>query len=250
MRTGRFDSTAGAWKCPHCEGGGFVLDDNDEAVPCTCHDARVQRARSQGVSSVIPRRYRGVSFDRNPVPELEQVNPEVVREVRRYVRDVDRHLQAGRGLWLTGDVGTGKTTLGMLISKAAIDHGHTVAIYSVPHLLAEIRDTYNTEGGERSYMDFFRRLARVELLHLEDLGAEKQTEWVLEQLYSLVNQRYEDERAIVATTNLDYGQLEQQIGARTASRLAEICGELWPLFGPDQRVANPDAYARAQSTLQ
>ena len=229
-------SPAGGWTCPRCEDAGFVLDDNDEAVPCTCHGTRVQRARSQGVSSVIPRRYRGVSFERNPVPALEQVNPVVVREVRRYVHDVDRRLAAGKGLWLTGDVGTGKTTLAMLISKAAIDSGHSVAIYSVPHLLAEIRDTYSAEGREDSYMDFFRRLSRVELLHLEDLGAEKQTDWVLEQLYSLINQRYEDERAIVATTNLDYGQLEQQIGARTASRLAEICGDLWPLFGPDQRL--------------
>jgi DNA replication protein DnaC len=236
------------WTCPRCEGAGFVLDDHDEAIPCTCHGIRVQRARSHGVSSVIPRRYRGVSFERNPVPALEQVNPVVVREVRRYVQDVDRRLSAGKGLWLTGDVGTGKTTLAMLISKAAIDNGRTVAVYSVPHLLAEIRDTYSAEGREDSYMDFFRRLSRVELLHLEDLGAEKQTDWVLEQLYSLINQRYEDERAIVATTNLDYGQLEQQIGARTASRLAEICGDLWPLFGPDQRLENQQ-YEETRSAL-
>ena len=75
-------------------------------------------------------------------------------------------------------------------------------------------------------MDFFRRLSAVDLLHLEDLGAEKQTDWVLEQLYSLINERYEDERSIVATTNLGYDELERQIGARTASRLIEICGEL------------------------
>ena len=113
-----------------------------------------------------------------------------------------------------GDVGTGKTTLAMLVSKAALDAGHSVAIYSVPHLLAEIRDTYDADPGERSYMDFFSRLVAVDLLHLEDLGAEKQTDWVLEQLYSLVNERYEQQRSILVTTNLSLR------GARGADRPA------------------------------
>ena len=68
---------------------------------------------------------------------------------------------------------------------------------------------------------------------------------MLEQLYSLINQRYEDERSIVATTNLGYDELERQVGARTASRLIEICGELWPLYGADQRIVNPERYYRS-----
>ena len=135
-----------------------------------------------------------------------------------------------------GDKGTGKTTLAMLASKCAIDAGHSVAIYSVPRLLAEIRDTYDSDYSQRSYMDFYRRLAAVDLLHLDDLGAEKQTDWVLEQLYSLVNERYEQERSIIVTTNLSFEQLEQQIGERTVSRLVEICGDPLPLFGEDQRI--------------
>ena len=54
----------------------------------------------------------------------------VVREVKRYVRDIDQRLDEGRGIWFVGDVGTGKTTLAMLVSKAAIDAGRSVAIYS------------------------------------------------------------------------------------------------------------------------
>lgn len=229
---------AGGWTCPKCEGAGFVLDERDEAVACECLEIRVRRARTAGVASVIPRRYRGVSFDRAPVPELEQLNPYLVQEIRGFVRKIDRHVPAGEGFWIGGDVGTGKTTLAMLISKAAIDAGFSVAIYSVPRLLAEIRDTYSADPGERSYMGFFNRLAAVDLLHLEDLGAEKQTEWVLEQLYSLVNQRYEDQRSIVATTNLQFEELEQQIGVRTASRLFEICGDIRRLCGSDQRISS------------
>ena len=51
-------------------------------------------------------------------------------------------------------------------------------------------------------LGFLDRLTAVDLLHIDDLGAENRTDWVLEQLYSIVNARYEDERAIVVTTNL------------------------------------------------
>jgi DNA replication protein DnaC len=58
---------------------------------------------------------------------------------------------------------------------------------------------------------------------------------VLEQLYALVNERYEARRSIVVTTNLDQARLEDQIGPRTVSRLVEICGDPLPLFGQDRR---------------
>jgi DNA replication protein DnaC len=58
---------------------------------------------------------------------------------------------------------------------------------------------------------------------------------VLEQLYALVDERYESQRAMVVTTNLDQASLEEQIGPRTVSRLVEICGDPLPLFGEDQR---------------
>ena len=74
-------------------------------------------------------------------------------------------------------------------------------------------------------LDLARRPRHVDLLHLDDLGAERATDWVLEQLYSIVNARYEEERSLVITTNLDPEQLAEQIGPRTVSRISEICGD-------------------------
>lgn len=217
-----------------CDGSGWILGDEDVASECECRQARLRRGRNRGVASVIPRKFQGVSFDRPPVST--EIEPMVVRVVRTWVENMEANLEAGRGLWLMGDTGTGKTTLAMLVSKLALEDSRSVAIYSLPKLLARIRQTYDAEPGGDSYLSFFGRLTSVDLLHIDDLGAEKRSDWVLEQLYALVNERYETQRSMLVTTNLDPHELEEQIGARTVSRLVEICGEPLPLFGPDHRV--------------
>jgi DNA replication protein DnaC len=219
--------------CPHdlCDGSGFVVDEHTRvAVPCRCRPQRVERRRARSLSAVIPKKYRGVSFDRPPVSDLPVPQVQVVK---RYVRDIDGNLDGGRGLWFYGSVGTGKTTLAMLVSRAALDAGRSVAIYSLPRLLAEIRATFEADS-EGSYVDFLDRLAAVDLLHVDDVGAERTSDWVLEQLYAIVNARYEDERSVIITTNLERDELVDQIRERTVSRLEEMC-TLVPLYGEDAR---------------
>ena len=118
--------------CPdgRCDGSGFLYDvEARTARACSCRPARLARKRAAALEGRIPRRYREVSFDREPLLSIERANPHVAREVRQYVRTIGEQLDEGRGLWFTGDVGTGKTTLAMLISKAAMAADRTVAIY-------------------------------------------------------------------------------------------------------------------------
>src|SRR6201999_1076457 len=157
---------------------------------------------------------------------IDRANPHVVREVRAYVHAVAERLDAGKGIWFTGDVGTGKTTLAMLISKAAMQADRTVAIYSLPRLLTMLRETFS-DDSRYSLSDLMDRLCAVDLLHIDDVGAEQTSDWVLEQLYTIVNTRYEDGRALLLTTNLvdqgtpdeedghPAGALKRQIGERT-----------------------------------
>jgi DNA replication protein DnaC len=219
-----------------CDGSGWILGPEDVARECECRAPRLKRGRTKGVASVIPPRYRGVSFERPPVSDMARdlETKAAVTEVRGYIDELDGRLDSGRGLWLFGDTGTGKTTLAMLVSKAALEAGHSVAIYSLPKLLARIRRTYDAEPGGDSYLAFFERLTSVDLLHIDDLGAEKRSDWVLEQLYALINERYEAQRSVMVTTNLPHEELEEQIGSRTVSRLSQICDEV-PLFGADRR---------------
>jgi DNA replication protein DnaC len=216
-----------------CDGSGFVIDEaTNTASDCRCRSARIAAARTRSLEGRIPRRYAGVSFERAPVTDIARTAPAQIQSVRRYVQRIGENLDAGHGLWLQGDVGTGKTTLAMLVSKAALDAGRSVAIYSLPRLLNLLREAIDSEQGK---LDLLDRLTAVDLLHIDDLGAEARTDWVLEQLYSIVNARYEAQRAIVATTNLMPDDLSEMLGARTVSRLVEICGDLIPLYGEDKR---------------
>ena len=187
--------------CPfdECDGSTWiVVEGTNDARPCRCRDQRVRKAGSGGIGTGIGRRFLEVSFDREPIVSLD---PVVLRQVRAFVRAIADNLETGRGLWFDGPVGTGKTSLAILVAKAAKDAGRSYAVYPVPRLLAEIKRTFDRDASD-TYLGFFRRLCTVDVLVLDDLGAEKQTEWVLEQLYSIVNERWQDRRAIVVTTNI------------------------------------------------
>jgi DNA replication protein DnaC len=226
-----------------CDGSGWILGPEDVARPCECREQRLRRGAVRGIASVIPPRYRGVSFDRPPVSDMDKDMESrfVVGGVRAFIDELDANLAAGHGLWLMGNTGTGKTTLGMLVAKTALAAGRTAAVYFTPKLLTQIRQTYQATDSEDAYDAFFKRLTSVDLLYIDDLGSERHTDWVVEQLYALVNERYENRRSMLVTSNAERDveegrkQLEDQIGRRTVSRLVEICGDPLPLFGRDQR---------------
>jgi DNA replication protein DnaC len=236
---GREDAAQPACPLGVCDGSGWILGPEDVARPCECRDRRMARRRARGVRSVIPRRYRDVSLE---IARNDGVNPVVLKVVGDFLEEIGSRLDKGHGLWLAGGVGAGKTALAMLVSKTALEAGRTVAIYSLPKLLARIRATYEKDLGGDSYTQFFDRLISVDLLHVDDLGVEKRSDWVLEQLYSVVNERYETQRSMVVTTNLEQPALEEQIGERTVSRLIEICGPPLTIDGDDLRYPRAPAY--------
>ena len=197
----RVDGSEEPGYCPYgeCDGSTWILDEeSNHSRECRCREQRQRKSVSGGVGTGIGRRFLEVSFEREPVVSLD---PALLRRVKAFTRDIGRNLEDGKGLWFDGPVGTGKSSLAILVAKAAKEAGRSYAVYPMPRLLAEIKRTFDRDSSD-SYMGFFRRLCTVDVLVLDDLGAEKQTEWVLEQLYSIVNERWQDRRSIVVTTNI------------------------------------------------
>src|SRR6187401_1995165 len=83
-----------------CDGSGWILGPEDVARPCECRESRLKKGRNRGVASVIPPRYRGVSFDRPPVTDMARdlKMRGVVEQVRTYVAELEDRLKVGAGL--------------------------------------------------------------------------------------------------------------------------------------------------------
>lgn len=260
-------------RCPMCRGVGAVAFscegrrveyDSDQAhseAPCQCVKDAALRQRLSAVARQLPRNLRHVGLDRHPINAMPAEHTDAAKA---YVADLKGRLEQGRGLWFVGPKGTGKTTVAAAIylraaharicDPEALDErerwaelGLQVAAPPKPHeriatlaywryegLLNEIRRTYRSDGGLDD-VDLLDRLKQVDLLVLDDIGAERATDWAVEKAYSILADREENGRAVIATTNLEEQQLDEQIGERAVSRLHAVTGEIVRFSGVDHR---------------
>lgn len=141
----------------------------------------------------------------------------------------------GRGAYLWGEPGTGKTHAAACAVRMYCSRGMRARLVTAKRLLDEVRDGYG--GGDRGAL---ARAERVPLLALDDLGAERPTEWAVETLSSLIDARTAAGLPTVVTSNYRIGQVRDlwggMAGKRVASRLAGACEPI-EVTGPDRRLA-------------
>ncbi len=133
------------------------------------------------------------------------------------------------GLLLRGRTGCGKTHIAAAILRVVIQRGFAGRFVNFQNLLARLRESYGAQSDEAEAA-ILGELTGVDLVVIDDLGAEMTTDWVRDRLYLIVNERYEADRPLVITTNCSEAELDQRIGPRTASRLYEMCGLPFPRF--------------------
>jgi len=225
-------------RCPICDGTGWKAVETGDVrrvARCDCWSRSV--ATRLGTEARIPRRYQHCTL-RNFVT---YGNESLERALARTARLIDEFPAGERGLFLLGPPGVGKTHLAVAalheIIRAKAVRG---LFFDTRDLLRVIRSTYDPVV-RTTELEVIRPVVETDLLVLDDLGAEKPSEWVEETLNLIVNTRYNERRLTLFTSNYednpdptDPSSLTGRIGLRMRSRLHEMCDAL-DLDGADYR---------------
>ena len=153
-------------------------------------------------------------------------------------------LTGGKGIYLHGEVGTGKTHIAYAMKKHYDQpgentpngwrSGRSLLLWNVVDLMHEIRSDFDRSWEAKRQADNELMNYRGVLI-LDDLGAEKATEFVAETLYRIINHRYVNMLPTVFTSNCTLQELAEKIGDRSASRITEMC-DTYELTGADRRI--------------
>lgn len=221
--------------CPICNGSGWEpTEENGKVKRCRCLESvRTERLIED---ARIPQRYEHCDLD-SYLP-----NHESQKRAKIYVqRFLDKYPQIDVGLLFLGTCGVGKTHLAVaLLKQIIIEKGDAGLFYDFRDLLREIQSSWNSVS-QTSELDILRPVLEAKVLVLDELGANKPTEWVRDTIAHIINCRYNDKKLTVFTSNyLDtptrQGEetLRDRIGVRLRSRLYEMCKEV-EISGEDFR---------------
>ena len=182
-------------ECQQTAGNKFYTPVYDEPVVIT---GNREKNECNYQSYGIPKRYRNVTMEyivNRGVPEQSKQN---VADVQRYIDNLEDNLQNGNGMVMRGNVGTMKTTLAIAIMRAVVDNGRNAYFIPMANLMDRL---FSGTPDERSKLE--HKLQTVSLLVIDDLGMEYEKGWVTAKIRAIINDRYNEEKSTIITTNLE-----------------------------------------------
>ena len=204
---------------------------------CERYKAKKEQKRLNRLiqSCGIPPAYIGKSFDDYIVSEGAEDAVKVAKWLSEY---------QDKGAMFYGATGTGKTLLASIVAQEKMKRGISVIFASVPDLLMDIRDSFGT--GRTT--EILRSVQRVPCLVLDDLGAERMSEWVGEQVFAMINYRSQNSLQTIITTNYGLNALAGRMVkdkdsddvVQSKRILSRICGMCYivEVKGRDFRMQN------------
>ncbi|WP_263350194.1 ATP-binding protein [Acidicapsa acidisoli] len=232
--------------CQECGGAGMVLavDAAGRRVARVCRCQQAAVSEHKVAAARVPKRYQHCildSFD-TTFPKADRSLSKALATARGFVKGYPVETD-GKGLLITGSIGVGKTHLavGILLALVA-EKGAQALFYDYRELLKQIQHSYNPQVNSTE-LDVLKPVFDAEVLVLDELGAQKPTDWVWDTVALILNTRYNDKRTTIITTNyadlppaaasLSSTQravreetLGDRIGERMRSRLTEMCVRL------------------------
>lgn len=211
--------------CPICNGRGFRIERDGgagRAVPCDCR--KRDRARELAGAAGIPERYRSCTlagFD-TAVSADKLVNGALMAAKRSCAQFIEGFPlnRKGPGLLFYGVPGVGKTHLAVAVLLELIERYQVKARYAdFSSLMFAIHSTFDDASND-SLGSVLRPVMEAEVLVLDELGAQKPTDWVLQNLYWIVNRRYNEQRPTLFTTNYHLDPADAAPGEVSAEKLS------------------------------
>lgn len=147
-------------------------------------------------------------------------NPKITNAAKKYVENFKDIKRRGSGLLLFGNVGSGKTFIAACVANALIDRGYPCLVTNFARLTNTISGMYD---GKQAYID---GLNKFDLLVIDDLGSERETEYMGEIVHNIIDSRYRANLPLIITTNLTLDDLQKPSDVRKQriySRLLEMC---------------------------
>jgi DNA replication protein DnaC len=223
--------------CPLCDDTGWRPVDADgvrRVVRCDCWRENVGQQRLADAN--VPKRYQHCT-----IANFTAYNESLERAADRARQLAERFPVVDKGLFFEGQPGVGKTHLAVAVLKQVVrTTGARGLFYDTRDLLRVIRSTYDA-SIRTTELEILRPVMTADLLVLDDLGAEKTSEWVEETMNLIVNTRYNERRVTIFTSNYEDipddtepNSLVFRIGHRMRSRLHEMC-DFEVLDGGDYR---------------
>lgn len=210
--------------CSFCSGTTWEVVPDKGVRPCRCRHEERKIALTKAAN--LPRLYDGCTLS-NYKPVMG--NSSQLRAFNQAYRLVENYPEDGRGLLLMGSCGVGKTHLAVAVLRELLDKGVRCLFYDFGALLKAIQASYNP-NTRTSELEILAPVFEAEALVLDELGASKPTEWVLDTMLQIIRARYNDRRLTIFTSNYlddlagcESETLEGRIGVRLRSRLYQMC---------------------------
>lgn len=184
----------------------------------------------------IPAKYAGKTFADYAVDANNQA-------AVRWAKFIVEH--PNEGLYIFGEAGCGKTLLMAIIAQELLKQGKSVIFCDVPNLLDSLKESFDKDS-ETKLDELMAELQAVDVLILDDLGTENPTEWAVERLYVIINDRYNTDKPVIVTSNFNSKEVairlnhpknarEGIMGDQIRSRLSQMC-RITEIKGADRRL--------------
>lgn len=222
----------GIWYCGKCRTPKqctVTILDRVRVVPCQCRceaqayeEEKERLAAQEAMQRIEAARTRGIQDKQ--ILQYRFENDDVRDErmsglMHRYVDHWGEMFEANQGMLFCGDVGCGKTFYAGCIANALIEKLVPVMVTDFPKILAALQ----TDGDRVGYIE---QLNRYKLLVIDDLGVERQSDYALEQVFSVINARYKAGMPLILTTNLSLDEIKNPKDIRYGriyDRILEMC---------------------------